>query len=161
MHSHETGPDPSCFTVREFVQLGVISQRTPVKSIYRTLLLGIGLLVLSACGGDERPIPTFAPFTDFDAYELTYTSTCGDGDNVTEGTTIRFADGDVTVLDGEEPANVGSIGVWNFTLENAAAGGLLIEEVRGPMGEPVSFDVRSRRLAFPDICVAVSDFSVG
>ena len=135
-----------------------------MKSIYRQLLLAIGLLVLSACGGGDEapPILTFDPFTDFPAYELTYTSTCGDGDNVTNGTTIRFADGDVMILDGEEPANVGSIGVWNFTGENAAAGGLVVEAVRGPMGEPVSFTVRSQqRLAGASICVEVTDFSVG
>lgn len=132
-----------------------------MKSIYRQLILGAGLLVLSACGGEEVTIPSFDPFTDFEAYELTYTSTCGDGDNVTDGTTIRFADGDVEVLAGDQPPNVGSIGVWNFTLENAAAGGLLIEEQRGSMGEPVSFTVRSRPLAAADICVMVTDFSVG
>ena len=48
-----------------------------MKAFYRQLILGAGLLVLSACGGDERVIPTFEPFTDFEAYELTYTSTCG------------------------------------------------------------------------------------
>lgn len=132
-----------------------------MKFIFRQLMLGIGLLILSACGGDEVVIPTFEPFTDFDAYELTYTSTCGDGDNVTDGTTIRFADGDVMVIAGEEPANVASIGVWNFTLQNAAAGGLIIEEVRGPLGEPVSFSARATSLGPAAICVVVSDFSVG
>ena len=132
-----------------------------MKLTIRLLIAGAGLLLLSACGGEERAIPTFQPFTDFPAYELTYTSTCGDGDNVTDGTTIRFADGDVMVLAGEEPANIGSIGVWNFTLENAAAGGLIIEEQRGPMGEPVSFAARSTSLGPAAICVMVTDFSVG
>lgn len=132
-----------------------------MKSVYQQLLLGASLLVLSACGGGEVEIPTFEPFTDFPAYELTYTSTCGDGDNITDGTTIRFADGDAVVLAGEEPANLGSIGIWNFTLENAAAGGLMIEETRGPMGEPVSFTARSTSLGPAAICVAVTDFSVG
>lgn len=127
----------------------------------RQLVLGAGFLVLAACGGEEVVIPTFDPFTDFEAYELTYTSTCGDGDNVTDGTTIRFADGDVTVLDGEEPANVGSIGVWNFTLDAAAQGGLMIEEMRGAMGEPISFTARSSSLGPAAICVVVTDFSVG
>ena len=132
-----------------------------MKAFYRQLILGAGLLVLSACGGEEVVIPTFEPFTDFEAYELTYTSTCGDGDNVTDGTTIRFSDGDVTVIAGEEPANVGSIGVWNFTLEAAAQGGLMIEEMRGAMGEPVSFTARSTSLGPAAICVVVTDFSVG
>ena len=132
-----------------------------MKSFYRLLLLGAGLLILSACGGDEVVIPTFEPFTDFEWYELTYTSLCGDGDNVTNGTTIRFADGDVMVLEGEEPANVGSIGVWNFTLDNAAAGGLMIEDVRGAMGEPVSFTARATELGPAAICVVVTDFSLG
>ena len=132
-----------------------------MKAFYRQLILGAGLLVLSACGGDERVVPTFEPFTDFEAYELTYTSTCGDGDNVTDGTTIRFADGDVMVLAGEEPANVGSIGVWNFTLEAAAQGGLMIEESRGAMGEPISFTARSTSLGPAAICIVVTDFSLG
>ncbi len=136
-------------------------RKGPLKFTFRQLVLSAGFLLLAACGGEEVEIPTFEPFTDFPAYELTYTSTCGDGDNVTDGTTIRFADGDVMVLAGEEPANIGSIGVWNFTLENAAAGGLIIEEVRGPMGEPVSFAARSSSLGPAAICVVVSDFSVG
>jgi len=127
----------------------------------RQLILAGGLSVLAACGGEEVEIPTFEPFTDFEAYEMTYTSTCGDGDNVTDGTTIRFADGDATVIDGEEPANVASIGVWNFTLQAAASGGLFIEEERGPLGEPVSFTARSTSLGPASICVEVTDFSVG
>lgn len=132
-----------------------------MKFTFRQLILAASFLLLSACGGDEVAIPTFDPFTDFPAYELTYTSTCGDGDNITDGTTIRFENGDVTVIDGEEPINVASIGVWNFTLTNAAAGGLMIEEVRGPMGEPVSFTARAQRLGPAAICVVVTDFSVG
>lgn len=136
--------------------------RRTLKFNFGQLLLGFGfLLALTACGGEEAVIPTFDPFTDFPAYELTYTSTCGDGDNITEGTTIRFADGDSMVLAGEEPVNIGSIGVWNFTLENAAAGGLLIETERGAMGEPRSFTVRPQALAAASICVTVTDFSVG
>lgn len=131
-----------------------------MNSTLHRWILGAGLLVLSACSGTEVGGGSVEPFEDFETYQLTYTSTCGEGQFVTPGTTIRFFDGAVEVVDGFEPGLLGSIGVWNFQIENAAFENLRVETQRGPMGEPISFSI-SRPGAEPDVCVSVTNFSAG
>lgn len=66
-------------------------------------------------------------FRTFDSYQLTYTSTCGGGPFITEGTTISVVGKTVTVVAGEEPREVrfDPIQAWNSLVADTPAGVLV------------------------------------
>lgn len=100
------------------------------------------------------------PFTEFEAYQLTYTSTCGDGPFIAlDPTEIVVRGGSLTVLNGDQPAPwiAGSIEVWNQLLAEVPDNEEVIV-VRGDEGEPIRLQIGPEESMDNSFCVNVLNF---